>query len=179
MTVTAVDTSPDLRPAKVFVSVLGDEERARGRRWPGCAPPRLAPEARSPREMRMKRTPTLTFHYDDTVERGVRIAELLDGRRRTSRSPERMTRRHRASPASDLERSPSCAASDRFLLTTHEGPDGDALGSLLGMHQILEPLGKDSVMFLARRSSRCRSSTASCRSRRSSTSRRPTWPTGS
>jgi phosphoesterase RecJ-like protein len=38
---------------------------------------------------------------------------------------------------------------ERFLLTTHEGPDGDALGSLLAMHQILEQLGKDSVMFLA------------------------------
>jgi phosphoesterase RecJ-like protein len=38
---------------------------------------------------------------------------------------------------------------DRFLLTTHENPDGDALGSLLAMHQILGALGKDSVMFLA------------------------------
>jgi len=38
---------------------------------------------------------------------------------------------------------------DRFLLTTHENPDGDALGSLLAMHSILGALGKDSVMFLA------------------------------
>jgi phosphoesterase RecJ-like protein len=38
---------------------------------------------------------------------------------------------------------------DRFLLTTHEGPDGDALGSLLALHDILTQLGKDSVMFLA------------------------------
>ena len=37
---------------------------------------------------------------------------------------------------------------DRFLLTTHEGPDGDALGSLLAMHRILGQLGKDAVMFL-------------------------------
>jgi phosphoesterase RecJ-like protein len=37
---------------------------------------------------------------------------------------------------------------DRFLLTAHEGPDGDALGSLLAMHAILIRLGKDSVMFL-------------------------------
>jgi bifunctional oligoribonuclease and PAP phosphatase NrnA len=40
-------------------------------------------------------------------------------------------------------------ARDRFLLTTHEGPDGDALGSLLGTHHLLTQLGKDSVMFLA------------------------------
>jgi phosphoesterase RecJ-like protein len=38
---------------------------------------------------------------------------------------------------------------DKLLLTTHENPDGDALGSLLGMHLVLEQLGKDSVMFLA------------------------------
>jgi bifunctional oligoribonuclease and PAP phosphatase NrnA len=38
---------------------------------------------------------------------------------------------------------------DRFLLTTHEGPDGDALGSLLATHKLLQQLGKDSVMFLA------------------------------
>ena len=38
---------------------------------------------------------------------------------------------------------------DSFLLTTHEGPDGDALGSLLAMHHLLGQLGKDSVMFLA------------------------------
>lgn len=40
-------------------------------------------------------------------------------------------------------------ARDRFLLTAHEGPDGDALGSLLGLHHLLTQLGKDSVMFLA------------------------------
>lgn len=38
---------------------------------------------------------------------------------------------------------------DKFLLTTHEGPDGDALGSLLALHEILSQIGKDSVMFLA------------------------------
>ncbi len=52
--------------------------------------------------------------------------------------------------ASDIERvSAELLARDRFLLTAHEGPDGDALGSLLGMHQLLTQLGKDSVMFLA------------------------------
>jgi bifunctional oligoribonuclease and PAP phosphatase NrnA len=40
-------------------------------------------------------------------------------------------------------------ARDRFLLTAHEGPDGDALGSLLGLHHMLTQLGKDSIMFMA------------------------------
>ncbi len=50
---------------------------------------------------------------------------------------------------SDLERvGAELRSRQRFLLTAHEGPDGDALGSLLGMHQLLTQLGKDSVMFL-------------------------------
>jgi phosphoesterase RecJ-like protein len=43
----------------------------------------------------------------------------------------------------------SIRENDRFLLTTHEGPDGDALGSLLAMQHLLSQLGKDSLMFLA------------------------------
>jgi phosphoesterase RecJ-like protein len=51
---------------------------------------------------------------------------------------------------SDLERvGAELRSRQRFLLTAHEGPDGDALGSLLGMHHLLTQLGKDSVMFLA------------------------------
>lgn len=51
---------------------------------------------------------------------------------------------------SDLERvAGELRTRDRFLLTAHEGPDGDALGSLLGMHKVLSQLGKDSVMFMA------------------------------
>jgi bifunctional oligoribonuclease and PAP phosphatase NrnA len=51
---------------------------------------------------------------------------------------------------SDIDRvADAIRAGDRFLLTTHENPDGDALGSLLATHRVLEALGKDSVMFLA------------------------------
>ena len=41
------------------------------------------------------------------------------------------------------------AASESFILVTHENPDGDALGSLVGMHNVLRALGKDSVMFMS------------------------------
>ena len=37
---------------------------------------------------------------------------------------------------------------DKFLLTTHERPDGDAVGSLAAMQQALAALGKDAVAFL-------------------------------
>jgi phosphoesterase RecJ-like protein len=54
-----------------------------------------------------------------------------------------------ARDASRSEVADALRGAERFLLTTHEGPDGDALGSLLALHHILRELGKDSVMFLA------------------------------
>jgi bifunctional oligoribonuclease and PAP phosphatase NrnA len=54
-----------------------------------------------------------------------------------------------AQDASPTDVAEALRGGTRFLLTTHEGPDGDALGSLLAMHRILGQLGKDSVMFLA------------------------------
>ncbi|HVO55392.1 MAG TPA: 30S ribosome-binding factor RbfA [Solirubrobacterales bacterium] len=77
VTVTAVETSPDLRTAKVFVSVLGDEEQ-REATLDGLRSSHGVIQSRIAAETRMKRTPTLTFHYDDTIEQGVRISRLLD-----------------------------------------------------------------------------------------------------
>src|SRR5438874_2288268 len=39
-------------------------------------------------------------------------------------------------------------ANDRFLLVTHENPDGDALGSIRAMKLVLDALGKDNVAYL-------------------------------
>jgi phosphoesterase RecJ-like protein len=40
-------------------------------------------------------------------------------------------------------------AADKLLLTTHENPDGDALGSLLAMDEILKQLGKNTLMYMS------------------------------
>jgi len=77
VTVTSVETSPDLRTAKVFVSVLGSEEE-REATLAGLRSSHGVLQQRIAAETRMKRTPTLTFRYDDTIERGVRISELLE-----------------------------------------------------------------------------------------------------
>ena len=77
VTVTSVETSPDLRTAKVFVSVLGDDEE-REESMAALRPSHGVIQGRIAAETRMKRTPTLTFHYDDTIEKGVRISELLE-----------------------------------------------------------------------------------------------------
>jgi ribosome-binding factor A len=77
VTVTSVETSPDLRTAKVFVSVLGDEDE-RAATLEGLRSSHGVIQSQIATETRMKRTPTLTFHYDDTIEQGVRISELLE-----------------------------------------------------------------------------------------------------
>jgi ribosome-binding factor A len=77
VTVTGVETSPDLRHARVFVSVLGSEVR-RAKTLDGLAAAHGVLQARLARELRMKRTPQLTFEYDPTVERGVRMTQLID-----------------------------------------------------------------------------------------------------
>ena len=77
VTVTAVETSPDLRTAKVYVSVLGDEEE-REATLGGLRSSHGVIQSRIAAETRMKRTPTLTFHYDDTIAQGVRIFQLLE-----------------------------------------------------------------------------------------------------
>jgi ribosome-binding factor A len=76
VTVTAVETSPDLRHARVFVSVLGDAG-VRRRSLDGLRSAHGYLQRRVADELHLKHTPTLDFAYDDTAERGQRIQELL------------------------------------------------------------------------------------------------------
>jgi ribosome-binding factor A len=77
VTVTGVETSADLRHARVFVSVLGSEAKRR-KTLAGLAAAHGVLQARVARELRLKRTPQLAFEYDPTVERGVRMTKLID-----------------------------------------------------------------------------------------------------
>ena len=77
ITVTAVETSPDLRHARVYVSVLG-EEKVRRRSMDGLTSAHGYLQRRVAGELRLKNTPTLEFLYDDSLDRGLRIAELLE-----------------------------------------------------------------------------------------------------
>jgi len=77
VTITGVDTSPDLRQARVFVSVLGAERKRRAS-LDGLQAAHGVLQARIGRLLRLKRTPQLTFEYDPSVERGVRMTQLID-----------------------------------------------------------------------------------------------------
>jgi ribosome-binding factor A len=77
VTVTDVVTSPDLRHARVFVSVLGSETKQE-KTLVGLAAAHGVLQARIAQELRLKRTPQLAFEYDPSVERGVRMSHLID-----------------------------------------------------------------------------------------------------
>ena len=77
VTVTGVETSPDLRQATVYVSVLGPESKREGT-LAGLQSSHGVLQTRVNRELRLKRTPQLTFEYDPTIERGVRLSRLID-----------------------------------------------------------------------------------------------------
>jgi ribosome-binding factor A len=77
VTVTAVDTSPDLRHARVYVSVLGSDG-VRSRSLEGLRSAHGYLQKRVAGELRLKHTPTLDFAYDDTSEHALRISQLID-----------------------------------------------------------------------------------------------------
>jgi ribosome-binding factor A len=77
VTVTGVVVTPDLGEARVFVSVLGSEKK-RTATLAGLDSARGVLQAKINRQLSLRRTPTLTFAYDDSVERGVRMTKLID-----------------------------------------------------------------------------------------------------
>jgi ribosome-binding factor A len=77
VTVTGVETSTDLRQARVYVSVLGSESK-REHTIAALQAAHAVLQARVARELGLKRTPQLAFEYDPSVERGVRMTKLID-----------------------------------------------------------------------------------------------------
>jgi ribosome-binding factor A len=76
VTVTDVKTSADLRHARVFVSVLGTQEE-REQTLAGLQSAHGVLQRRVAAQLRLKRTPTLEFAYDDTTDRAMRVEQIL------------------------------------------------------------------------------------------------------
>jgi ribosome-binding factor A len=77
VTITGVKTSTDLRHARVFVSVLGNE-RKREKTLQGLESAHGVLQAKLATELRMKRTPLLVFEFDPSVQEGMRMSQLID-----------------------------------------------------------------------------------------------------
>jgi ribosome-binding factor A len=76
VTVTGVETSADLRHAKVFVSVLG-REREREASLGALRAAHGVLQARVAASLRMRRTPQLEFVYDHTIDTAMRVESLI------------------------------------------------------------------------------------------------------
>ena len=77
-TVTGVKASPDLRHARVFVTVLGGEDQRKKTIEGLKSAASYIRRSLSKRLHHLKRIPELTFDYDESVEKGIRIEELLE-----------------------------------------------------------------------------------------------------
>jgi len=104
VSVTEVELSADLRHAKIFVSVLGDEE---AKRRTMEALDRAAGFVRSElgRRVALRYTPEVLFRLDESIERGTRVVALL--REVTQKEPPAP-----AAPDTDADDEPTASESD-------------------------------------------------------------------
>jgi len=77
VTVTGVHVTPDLAEARIFISVFGNDKK-RAATLAGLESARGVLQAKLGRQLSLRRTPMLTFSYDDSVERGVRMTKLIE-----------------------------------------------------------------------------------------------------
>lgn len=135
VTVTAVRTAPDLRDARVFVSVLGPEEAREGSLAALQAAHGLL-QARIAERLRMKRTPRLEFVYDDTTDRAMHLNRLLD------READDIAARTAMSGHGDVERVAEVLGSTAAATVgVHDDPDLDAVGAAAGVVDLITQSG--------------------------------------
>jgi ribosome-binding factor A len=75
--VTEVDTTPDLRYARVFVSYMGSQEE-RQETLKGLEAAANFLRNQLARRLRLRRIPELSFEWDDSIERGTHLLQLID-----------------------------------------------------------------------------------------------------
>jgi bifunctional oligoribonuclease and PAP phosphatase NrnA len=145
VTVTAVRAAPDLSQASVYVSVLGAEKR-RARSLRALERAHGVLQARIARELHLKRTPQLSFHYDETLDQAMRLEQLIRREHELVEPDSGMTD---IALENDLAAVVAAlAAADRVLIATHENPDGDAIGSMAAAAGAIRSLGKEVRTYL-------------------------------
>ncbi len=137
ISITHVEAAPDLGSAKVFVSILGDRENARGcMKGLVSASGYLRREAA--RKLRLRHTPELIFIEDDSIVEGTRIMELIGN---VTRDEEKRRTLNAKSTAEFLK------TRDDILIITHKSPDGDTAGSAAALCMALSASGKRAYIF--------------------------------
>src|SRR6476469_9792181 len=140
VTITAVRAAPDLSQAAVYVSVLGSERR-RGRSLRALERAHGVLQSRIARELHLKRTPQLSFHYDETIDQAMRLEQLIRSEHEPVGPDSGMTDITLENDLASVVA--AIAAADRVIIATHENPDGDAIGSMAAAAGAIRSLGKE------------------------------------
>src|SRR5690606_37367017 len=135
VSVTDVEMSRDLRHAKIYVSIFGDDE-AKAQTLEALHHAQGFVRSELGRRIRLRHTPEISFRLDDSIERGHRINRLL---RELAPEPQ-------AAQSSDGREARALARHDSFVITCHVDPDPDCLGSMLALAWGLRRLGKEVAM---------------------------------
>jgi phosphoesterase RecJ-like protein len=138
LTVAEVRVTPDLRTARVYLSILGEDTQRQQaleaiRRAGGFLRGELG------RRVRLRYTPQLQFELDETLDAAARIDQILG-----EIADDRPEERAGDPPRAVLE---AVGRGRRFLVTAHPSPDGDAIGSMVAALHALVALGRDVVAF--------------------------------
>ena len=150
VTVTAVRATPDLSQASVYVSVLGAEKR-RARSLRALERAHGVLQSRIARELHLKRTPQLSFHYDETLDQAMRLEQLMRREHGLVGPDYGMTEITLENDLASVVA--ALRAADRVVIATHENPDGDAIGSMTAAAAALRSLGKEVRTYLEPESS--------------------------
>ncbi len=140
VSITRCEVTNDLRYAKVFISVLGDETARRdAMRGLRSAAGYLRREVAQ--KVGLRAAPEPVFHLDDSIRHGAEILSVLNDIE-SAPTPPPVTVRYTMEEAAALLRE-----RDGFLIITHRRPDGDTLGSASALCLILRALGKTAYLF--------------------------------
>ncbi len=137
-TITSVSVSPDLRQARVYFAAAGAADEKQVQEKLTRATPFLQRELGS--RLTTKYTPKIAFFKDESFDSAMRIDELIDEVKNEKNGDTKEETEPRT-----LDRLISEA--DNILVATHKNPDGDAIGSLLGLSGILQLMGKAHVTY--------------------------------
>jgi len=137
VSVMDVRMSPDLRYANVYVSLYGDEKAQKSsiialRNASGWMRRELG------KHLRMRMTPEIRFFPDETLDRVYQLEEVIHEIHEDRKQAPML----RITPEEVVE---ELKNAESFLITSHVNPDGDAVGSVLGLRYLLEGLGKKAV----------------------------------
>jgi bifunctional oligoribonuclease and PAP phosphatase NrnA len=135
VTVTGVDVSPDLKHAKVFYVATGSEDQTPAQR--GLERATALFQRAIGRNLQLKYTPRLSFHHDPSFNEGEHM-EALVGSIRAERAGEETTEERIGRLVADVP---------KILVATHRNPDGDAIGSMLGLTRMLTLMGKEAHAY--------------------------------